>query len=816
MLEAFRSFGLKAESAQVAMVFYAGHGIQVAGENYLLPIDARLERERDLLYEALPLNVVLGEVAQAERLGLVVLDACRDNPLAEQLRRALGPIRSRMVGDGLARVESLPSDTIIAFSTKPGEVAVDGTGEYSPYSAALLQHIEEPGVELGLLFRKVRDTVLEQTAYRQEPRTYDALGAEPFYFKVPKPNQRPEMPEVATLEVLDNLGSVPLGLPPPSDPDEDRITAQVVGLPGKGTIQLGDRELLIGDVLTVEQLGTLNYHLVPGDVGNAGSFDFVVKDDRGGAVIGRMPIQVARANQPPVLEVTRLLELPAIPLNIDKPADPEGDPLTVTILEVPERGEIKTGDRVLGVGDEITPDELAGLMLDPGAEGSAGTFAFKVADPYGASATSSLQVNIPGLGAPGTASIDAPDPQPASQALANPATETPEAPVTTALAMPPDEPEARPEPASPPEETEATPEPAPQPSAPSGQETERNLAMLPRVEPATPEERAIVGEYEALRTSNIRRGPSVDTERVATVLQGASLRVIGTSDGRNWYRVRTQEGIEGFIYGELIRPKPGAPEPEPEAEIQQAAVPLGRVSAEVIKDCPACPVLVQIPRGSFRMGSDQGHWSERPVHRVTISAPFALGRHEVTVGQWEACVGAGACNSRPDMNDVTDDTPVHNVSWDDAQDFVGWLRDITGKPYRLPTEAEWEYAARAGTATRFWWGDSIGQGKANCQDCGGTWDRARPVSVGSYSGNPFGLHDMNGGVMEWVADCWVQDYGGAPSDGSARAVQNCQQRALRGGSWRNDQSYATASSRLGYDAGVRYYTNGFRVARDLN
>jgi formylglycine-generating enzyme required for sulfatase activity len=168
------------------------------------------------------------------------------------------------------------------------------------------------------------------------------------------------------------------------------------------------------------------------------------------------------------------------------------------------------------------------------------------------------------------------------------------------------------------------------------------------------------------------------------------------------------------------------------------------------------------------------------------------------------------------MNDVTDDTPVHNVSWDDAQDFVGWLREITGRPYRLPTEAEWEYAARAGTATRFWWGDSIGQGKANCQDCGGEWDRARPVNIGSYSANPYGLHDMNGGVMEWVADCWVQDYGGAPSDGSARTLPNCHQRALRGGSWRNDQSYATASSRLGYDAGVRYYTNGFRIARDLD
>jgi formylglycine-generating enzyme required for sulfatase activity len=413
-----------------------------------------------------------------------------------------------------------------------------------------------------------------------------------------------------------------------------------------------------------------------------------------------------------------------------------------------------------------------------------------------------LQINIPGLGAPGPASIEAPASPPATPPVASPAVEPPPASITTALVTPREE------------EPAASPEPPPQPTAPTGQEAERNLAMLPRVEPTTPEEQAIVGEYEALRTSNIRRGPSVDTERVATVLQGATLRVIGTSDGRNWYRVRTQEGIEGFIYGELIRPKPGAPEPEP--TIQQAAVPLGRVSAEVIKDCPACPVMVSIPSGSFGMGSDEGHWSERPVHRVTISEPFALGRHEVTVGQWEACVEAGACSSRPDMNDVTADTPVHNVSWDDAQDFVGWLREITGRPYRLPTEAEWEYAARAGTSTRFWWGDSIGQGKANCQDCGGAWDRARPVSVGSYSANPFGLHDMNGGVMEWVADCWVQDYGGAPADGSARTVPNCHQRALRGGSWRNDQSYATASSRLGYDAGVRYYTNGFRVARDLN
>jgi formylglycine-generating enzyme required for sulfatase activity len=109
----------------------------------------------------------------------------------------------------------------------------------------------------------------------------------------------------------------------------------------------------------------------------------------------------------------------------------------------------------------------------------------------------------------------------------------------------------------------------------------------------------------------------------------------------------------------------------------------------------------------------------------------------------------------------------------------------------------------------------MGARNANCEDCGGSWDRKTPAQIGSYQANPFGLHDMNGGVMEWVADCWYPDYDGAPADGTARQSGDCSQRVLRGGSWRNDQTYATVSSRLSYDASVRYYTNGFRVARDL-
>ena len=141
-------------------MFYAGHGIQVSNENYLLPVDAMLRRERDLIYEALPLTVVMDEVTQARRLGLVIVDACRDNPLAERLRQALGAVRSGLVGTGWARMDNLPRDSMVAFSTRPGEIAVDGVGQHSPYTDALLRHLEELGIELNLLFRKVRDTVL--------------------------------------------------------------------------------------------------------------------------------------------------------------------------------------------------------------------------------------------------------------------------------------------------------------------------------------------------------------------------------------------------------------------------------------------------------------------------------------------------------------------------------------------------------------------------------------------------------------------------------------------------------------------------------
>jgi formylglycine-generating enzyme required for sulfatase activity len=234
-----------------------------------------------------------------------------------------------------------------------------------------------------------------------------------------------------------------------------------------------------------------------------------------------------------------------------------------------------------------------------------------------------------------------------------------------------------------------------------------------------------------------------------------------------------------------------------------------------IKDCGACPTLVAIAPGTFVMGTSTDDPSEKPPHRVTIDRSFALGKYAVTVAQWKACVQAAACSQLPADANGTPNSPVHDVSWEDAQQYIKWLTKTSGKPYRLPTEAEWEYAARGGTTTRYWWGDQMSPGKANCKECGQPWRAEGPSDVGSFAANPFGLHDMNGGVWEWVSDCWHSSYKNAPADGRSWEGEHCQARVIRGGSWLDGAAYMLSATRFKYDAGVRYTANGFRVARDL-
>lgn len=242
--------------------------------------------------------------------------------------------------------------------------------------------------------------------------------------------------------------------------------------------------------------------------------------------------------------------------------------------------------------------------------------------------------------------------------------------------------------------------------------------------------------------------------------------------------------------------------------------PVNVAEVSQVKDCNDCPVLMAVPAGIFIMGSNTEDVTEKPAHRVTISKPFAIGKYEVTVEQWEACVAANACPRIGTETASPPNAPMRDVSWDDAQQYVQWLSKLSGKQYRLPTEAEWEYAARGGTSTRYWWGQQMRTGTANCKECGEPWTQAAPAKAGSFPANPFGLHDMNGSVWEWVSDCWHTSYRGAPVDGQAWDEPNCRARVIRGGSWREGASYMLSSTRFKYDVNVRHSQNGFRVARD--
>ena len=275
----------------------------------------------------------------------------------------------------------------------------------------------------------------------------------------------------------------------------------------------------------------------------------------------------------------------------------------------------------------------------------------------------------------------------------------------------------------------------------------------------------------------------------------------------------------------------------------------------VFRDCSGCPEMVVVPAGSFTMGSpdyreggyvEGGRYAdEQPRHRVTIGSPFAVGVYEVTFAEWDACADAGGCwRYRPeDHGQGRGRLPVIEVSWFDAEAYVRWLARETGEPYRLLTEAEWEYVARGGTsAARYWGEDESWQcryGNGFDRALAGTdhgrrlldfatselVHRPRPAAcsdgvmflapVGTFLANGFGLHDVLGNVWEWTEDCWNDDYAGTAADGSARLAGDCSRRVLRGGAWNALPWHLRSAFRFTLPAVNRGYDRGFRVARAI-
>jgi formylglycine-generating enzyme required for sulfatase activity len=257
------------------------------------------------------------------------------------------------------------------------------------------------------------------------------------------------------------------------------------------------------------------------------------------------------------------------------------------------------------------------------------------------------------------------------------------------------------------------------------------------------------------------------------------------------------------------------------------------------KECDACPEMVVVPAGSFTMGSlasePERSSDEGPQHQVTFLRPFAVGRFSVTFAEWDACVADGGCNGYKPFDGYKsfdgdkasdpgwgrDKRPVINVAWNDAKAYLEWLSRKTGKTYRLLSESEREYVARAGTTTPFWWGSTISTQQANYDGnytYGGNSKgefRQKTMPVDSFQPNPWGLFQVHGNVWEWTADCRNGSYNGAPTDGSARTSGNCDSRVLRGGSWISLPSSLRSAVRVNFDPALRFFEFGFRVARTL-
>ena len=313
------------------------------------------------------------------------------------------------------------------------------------------------------------------------------------------------------------------------------------------------------------------------------------------------------------------------------------------------------------------------------------------------------------------------------------------------------------------------------------------------------------------------------TEYLSAFPQGR--HVNEAKDSRAFVQAQMQGTVEA--YAEYIAAYPSGRHVE-EARLRKkyplltATSPAGTTGRE----CDACPEMVVVPAGRFRMGdlAGAGDNDERPVHDVTIAAPFAVGRYEVTFAEWDACVAGGGCTHRPaDEGWGRGTRPVITVSWADAQKYVRWLSRETGKPYRLLSEAEWEYVARAGSTTKYWWGNAADHDHANygkdecCEGAVAGADRWKYTSpVGSFAANVFGLFDTAGNVYEWVADCWHDNYQGATNDGSVWAGGDCDRHVVRGGSWNGDPRSIRSAIRVRIVTGNRYSDFGFRVARTLD
>lgn len=314
--------------------------------------------------------------------------------------------------------------------------------------------------------------------------------------------------------------------------------------------------------------------------------------------------------------------------------------------------------------------------------------------------------------------------------------------------------------------------------------------------------------------------PSLRTAGAATAGGGrvlmaiaAAVLIAAAAGGAWWYAGDTAPESAASAQAPVSAAGDGVTKTPPAVAAAPAPGPIGTLR-DRFGDGSNGPIMIDLPAGSFTMGASgvSQYFDERPQHPVSVPR-FAISKYEVTFNDYDRFAEATGRRRPGDGGRGRGNRPVANISWQDATAYAEWLSKQTGHRYRLPTEAEWEYAARAGSTTFFWWNSDVKPVPANCFDCGGDWDRDGAFAVGKYAANAFGLHDTASNVEEWVQDCYHDSYEGAPTDGSARTAPGCQERVTRGGSFLTTVNDLRSSKRSHYPADTRDNRIGFRLAR---
>jgi formylglycine-generating enzyme required for sulfatase activity len=723
MAERVRDFGrCLASDVETALLFYAGHGLQVAGRNYLVPVDAELQVEADVNLELLELQSILNQMERPGRNSIVLLDACRNNPLAKNLARAMGLGGTRAAGivEGLAE-QKVVAGSLIAYATHPGHVAFDGEkGANGYFTDALLACIATPDRDVELMLKDVRARVVAATQKLrngpQIPWVHSSLMGD-FYFK-----RTPTAP-----------------VEPPSAP------------PSHHTPPVDDR--------TVEHTF---WQSIQASTDPAEFIVFLEKFPAGtfaALAFERAKTLIEATQQPNVLRrmLSRYPESKLAPRLRRR----------LAALDWPQMRKSKDAAAL-----EVFVSEVQG---QPEAELARQRIGELARDKPSAAGSSSISQPL----------------------LLRPAIYLGVGLFTTIgiLVLQ-----------------------SPYPLVVRSKTAEKSLPLKDQHRMTS---RRFKDEqfFSALALAVSDKTP--DAERVASLV--------------NLLKAYPDYKPEIWKAGISLKPPIELVEVERGQGLGKQWVQAG--VGNPFWDCDQrlkwCPQMTALPKGTYQRGSPDNETGrnsdEGPVHEVTIGYHFAISQFEVTFDQWDACFADGKCKHKPKTNWGRGRQPVHSVSWNDiTNEFLPWLNGklrLSGDmAYRLLTEAEWEYAARATTTTPFWFGPLIRPELANFDgnhlegwSAAGVY-RRKTIEVGSLNmPNAWSLHDMHGNVREWVEDAYAVTYDGAQRNGSPRETQNSDiVRVIRGGGWSSKPQNLRSAGRSWNLPDIRHDDVGFRLARTLN